>query len=262
MATGNLFRTDLYRIHNIVQNSMLSFPKDLLIETLREFFSQDSQFHYVKDQWGFPKTPDHTDLAPEAGLQDDVTTRLFIGEAFPYDMRYYPAILVRGGSFRYVPISISRNEELVQYRSLRITDGYNVTYSSVPNCFVLSGAWEGQLSIDILTNDLQSRDAITELVAAMIEIVHYRTFKHAGVFFRPINGGSPAESEDNNGKIYKQTITCDVRTEWRKEVPIDTIIDSINFCVDFGNLSNTPAQIAPNIRVNTTIELIETIQNL
>jgi hypothetical protein len=96
----------------------------------------------------------------------------------------------------------------------------------------------------------------------MIEIVHKKTFIHSGIFIKPISIGSPSEYEDNNDRIYKQTITCDIRTEWRQHIPIDSIMDAVTFCVDFGNLEVEPAVLAPNIRVSTSIEFLETIQNL
>ena len=119
MGTANTFKTDLYALHNYVQNTMLIHPKELMIEMLREFFSRDSYYHYVRDAWGFPLTPDHTDLSGDAGLNDDVTTRLYIGEAYRYDINYYPAILVRTGGSKYVPISMGREKGSVQYTTTR-----------------------------------------------------------------------------------------------------------------------------------------------
>lgn len=263
MGTGSINRSDVFHLNNIVQNTMLSHSKEVFIETLRDTFNSDSYFHYVRDEWGFPKTPDHTDLDSKAGLHDDVTTRLFIGEAFHYDMIYYPAILIRAGAFRYVPISMSRNEELVHYKITNYIDGYgNQTFVNTPDYFDLAGAWEGQIIIDILAGDLQARDELVDLVSAVIQIARFHEFKKAGVFIKPINIGTPSESDDNNDKIYKTSITCDVRTEWRQQIPIDSVIDSINFCVDFGDLSKKDPVLAVNLEIKTTLELIQTIQDL
>lgn len=40
-GTGNLERTDLYGIHNVVQNTLMSYPKELIIGVLRDEFSKD-----------------------------------------------------------------------------------------------------------------------------------------------------------------------------------------------------------------------------
>lgn len=263
MGTGNINKTDLYHINNIVQNTMLSHAKEVFTETLRDVFSNDSYFHYVRDAWGFPNTPDLTDVDSSAGLHDDVTTRIFIGEAFRYNMTYYPAILIRGGSFRYVPISMSRNEELVHYKVIRIVDGYgNEKLYSMPDYFDLAGAWEGQITIDILAGDLQARDELADLVSGIITIARFHEFKKSGVFIKPINISSPTESDDVNDKIYKVSITCDVRTEWRQQIPINSVVDSINFCIDFGDLTKSDPVFAANLEIKTALDFIKIVQDM
>lgn len=263
MGTGSIVKTDLYHINNIIQNTMLSHAKEVFIETLRDVFSQDSQYHYVRDAWGFPKTPNLTDVPSDSGQHDDVTTRLFIGEAFHYDMVFYPAILIRGGAFRYVPISMSRNEELIHYQITRFVDGYgNEKLTSTPDYFDLAGAWEGQITIDILAGDLQVRDELADLIAAIISIARFKEFQKAGVFIKPISIGSPTESDDRSNKIYKTSITCDVRTEWRQQIPIKSVIDTITFCVDFGDLIKPNPVLAPNLEVKTTVDLISSLLDM
>lgn len=260
MGTANFWKSDLNAIHGIVQNTMLSYPKQLLIEILKDEFGKDSYYHYVRDDWGFPHTPNLTDVPITAGLEDNLTTRLFIGEASRFDKKFYPAILVRGGSFRYVPISLSQNEGYIQHKAMRVLDGYgNERIYSVPQYFVLNGAWEGQLTIDILAGDSDARDDLVELVSGMITIVNRKTLEHSGVVFKPISGSSPSESDDGKGKIFKQTITCDIRTEWEQRIPIDTILNTIFFCVDFANLENEVPVIAPNLEAKTLIEIIESL---
>lgn len=237
---------------------MISFPKELLIETLRDEFAKDSYYHYVKDAWGFPNTPNLTDVPITAGLEDDVTTRLFIGEASRFDKKFYPAILVRGGGSKYVPISMSQNEGLIQYRAVRVLDGYgNERIYSMPSHFTLSGAWEGQLTVDILAGDSEARDELIEIVSALLTITNRKSLEHSGVVFKPISVGSPSESEDGRSKIYKQSITCDIRTEWNQIIPIDTVVNTIMFCVDFANLEADDPVIAPNLEAKSIIELIE-----
>ena len=263
MGTGNLIRSDLYAIHNVIQNSFFSYAKELLIETLKEEFSKDSFYHFVRDQWGFTKTPDLTDVPSDAGLKDDVTSRLFIGEAFRYDGKFYPAILVRGGSFKYVPISMSRNEGVVQNKTIRVLDGYgNEKLFTTPSHFALAGAWEGSITIDIWAGDLKARDDLLEIVSAILTFTNFKSLVNAGLLVKPVSVGSPSESDDLKDKIYKQSITCDVRTEWRQHIPIDSVVDAITFCIEFGDLSQTPKAIAPNLQVNSLIEFIEVIQDM
>ncbi len=263
MGTGSIVKTDLYAIHNIVQNTMMSYAKELFIETLREEFSKDSYYHYVRDPWGHPKTPDLTDIPIESGLHDDVTSRLFIGEAFRYDMKFFPAILVRAGGFKYVPISMSKNEGLIKYRALRILDGYgNEKIFSTPSYFALAGAWEGNVTVDILAGDIKARDDLAEIVSAILNITNFKTMKNAGVVVKPTSVGSPSEIDDYKDKVYKISVSCDVRTEWAQNIPIDSVVDAITFCIEFGSLIQDPPIIAPNIEIHSIVELVDMIQDM
>lgn len=263
MGTGSIVRTDLYAIHNIVQNTMMSYAKELFIETLREEFSKDSYYHYVRDRWGHAKTPDLTDVPIEAGLHDDVTTRLFIGEAFRYDMKFYPAILVRAGGFKYVPISMSRNEGVIKYRSLRVLDGYgNEKIFSTPSHFALAGAWEGNVTVDILAGDIIARDELAGIVSGILNITNFKSMQNAGVVVKPTSLGSPSEADDYKDKIYKISVSCDVRTEWAQNIPIDSVVEAIGFCIEFGSINQNLQTIAPNLEVHSIVELIDIIQDM
>lgn len=263
MGTGSIVKTDLYAIHNIVQNTMMSYAKELFIETLREEFSKDSYYHYVRDGWGHPKTPDLTDIPIEAGLQDDVTTRLFIGEAFRYDMKFFPAILVRAGGFKYVPISMSRNEGVIKHRALRILDGYgNEKIFSTPSHFALAGAWEGNVTVDILAGDIKARDDLAEIVSAILNITNFKSMINAGVVVKPTSIGSPSETDDYKDKIYKISVSCDVRTEWAQNIPIDSVLDAITFCIEFGAINQVPPVTAPNLEVHSIMQLVDIIQDM
>ena len=124
-ATGSIFSySDLYGLHNIVQSTNLSVIKQLIISQLRDFFSQDSYYHYERDSFGFPKTVNLTDVPSDAGLHDNATTRLYIGEYYRYKGVFYPAILVKSGAVKYTPLSINRERETVIYDEVFVVDGY------------------------------------------------------------------------------------------------------------------------------------------
>ena len=40
MSSNNFFKSDLYNVYNIIQASMLVYPKEVIITTLRDFFSK------------------------------------------------------------------------------------------------------------------------------------------------------------------------------------------------------------------------------
>lgn len=262
-GTGNLERSDLFEIHNVIQNTLLSNPKDIIIALLRNFYSEDSIYHYVSDEWGFPKVVDHTDLAQDAGIADDLTTRVYIAEAFRAGVIYYPSILVKTGSVNSVPISFNRNKETVRNTVMRVVDGYgNERIFVTPSHFIFTGAWEGQINIEVSARGIRERDDLVRLSMLFFTDIRFEEFRKAGILMKRISAGAPSEGEDGNEKLYKQTINLDIRTEWRREIPVENTVDSINICVDFGRLDTTPEQISPNITINTSVDLIDEIQNL
>lgn len=263
MSSGNFFKSDLYTLHNIVQNSMIAYTKDIVIATLRDFFSRDSYYHYVKDDFGFPNTPDHTDLPITAGLTDNTTTRLYIGENWRFDVIFYPAILVKNGGGRYVPISINMNKGDVHYSERAFQDGYgNISIFRNPDAFLFNGAWEGDLIIDIKTRSLRSRDELMDLVAIGLQNITFEALKKSGVIVKPLSWGSPSEIDDRNDKLFQQSFTIPVRTEWERRIPITNMFETLNFVIEFGRLDINPLPpAAPNLSIKTEITLFDLIMN-
>lgn len=253
MSTNNFWRSDLYTIHGIVQNSMIVYPKEIVIATLRDFFSRDTTWYgYRKDQWGFAKTVDETDLPLGAGLTDNTTTRLFIGENYRFDGIFYPAILVKHGGGRYVPVSFNRDATKVQWHFRTFEDGYgNVKAFRTPAAFVFSGAWEGSLSIDVMTRSLRARDELVELVAICLQQITFESLRRAGVTVKPLSWSAASETDDRNDKLYRQTLTIDIRSEWEVHQPIGNVIDAIHFAIEFGRTDVPNAPIAQNLTIDS-----------
>lgn len=273
MSSNNFFKSDLYGIYNIVQASMLVYPKEAVIDILRNFFSRDSYYHYSRDQWGFAATTDHTDLPPGADLPSGpgshpelnsnpvLPTRLFIGENYRYDAIYYPAILVKNGGSRYVPISINREQGSVYYSETIFEDGYgNQTLVRKPHSFITAGIWEGSVVVDVYSRSLRARDDLAELVGMCFAEVNFDTLHEVGIIVKPPVIGAPSEGDDRNDKLFRQSITLDVRTEWRREIPINNLIDAILFTVNFGGLTeNSPN--AANLTINTETSIVDMLLN-
>jgi hypothetical protein len=263
MATGSLNRSDLPKLHGIVQNSMITYPKEIVIDTLRNFFSQDSYYHYVKDVWGFPNTTDNTDLPLEAGLNDNSSTRLFIGENYRFDGIFYPAILVKHGGARYVPVSINRETGKVQWGFRTFEDGYgNFESLAYPQAFVFNGAWEGSLVIDIMTRSLTSRDQLLELVGIALVQLSFESLRKAGVVVKPPQISAPSEIDDRNDKLFRQTITIDIRTEWEVQKPIGSVLEVINFALEFGRVDVPDAPAAANLTINTDMTILDIMSSI
>jgi hypothetical protein len=271
MSSNNFFKSDLQNIYNIVQSSMIVYPKEAILAALKDYFSQDSYYHYSKDQWGFPNTTDHTDLIPgsdipttgngSAALTDNlISTRLYIGENYRNDSVFYPAILIKNNGSKYVPVSINRNKGTVQYEDIVYEDSFgHTTTVHRPSCFVTTGAWEGSIIIDVLSRSLRARDDLVETIGMLFTEIAVDSLYDVGVIVKPPNIGSPMETDDRNDKLFKQSITLDIRTEWRREIPISNIIDIICFTVTFENMSQDPPIPAQNLTINTDVSLLDII---
>jgi hypothetical protein len=274
MSSNNFFKSDLFGIYNIVQASMLVYPKEMIIETLRNYFSRDSYYAFSKDQWGFANTIDHTGLPPGADLPSGpgshpelnpnpvLPTRVFIGENYRYDNIYYPAILVKSGGSRYVPIDIARNQGTIYYDEILYEDGYgNTTLVRKPKSFVTAGIWEGSIIVDVYTRSLRARDDLMELIGMCFAEVNFETLHEVGVIVKPPVIGSPSEGDDRNDKLFRQSLTLDIRTEWRREVPVGNLIDAVLFTVNFGGLTpDSPA--SANLTINTETSIYDMLLNM
>ena len=93
--------------------------------------------------------------------------------------------------------------------------------------------------------------------------INWNNLYRQGVSIKPnLSIGSPAEIEDRNDKLYRQSIEISVRGEWRREIPITDFIDVINFCVEFGVVdSEGDYNESPNLQINTEIELGDLISD-
>jgi hypothetical protein len=248
-----------------VQNAMTLYPKELVVATLRKYFADDSMYHYVHDHFGFPKTPDHTDLPLDAGYHDDATSRLFIGEKYRYNVVYYPAILVAHGGATSVPISFNRENTCVKWEPMVFEDGYgNISTFKVPSHFIFAGAWEGTITIEIKARDLRTRDELVDLVSHSFVDTFFNDLAKSGLVIKAggVSSSAPSETDDRNDKLFMQTVTLQVRSEWRRHIPIINLVDIINVSMEFGTVGPPPGPIAPNLTINIQESITDMLANL
>ena len=258
MGTGSFFSSNLFSLYNVIQNTQILAPKELLISNLRNYFNKDTKYHYVNDEWGFPKTGDLTDVPSDAGINDNVTTRIFIGTEQRFDLAYLPAVLVKysGGSF--VPISFNSEDQCIQYDYRLYVDGYGNQYNiQIPVGLIYAGAYDSTFSIDVLAEGPQDRSTIVEAICMLFQSIARNDLTRAGLFIKSVKTDGETSEVYQNDMIYKQTITLECRSEWRRLIPISNIVEIINLCVEFGNISyNLPD---PNLQINYTYDLSDLI---
>lgn len=256
-SIGHIVRHDLNNINGIIQNTHASYIKETIIALLRDEFKKDSYYHYVEDEFGYPKVINMKDMPLGAGYSDDLTTRIYIGEKFRHDVIFYPSIIVSAGSISSTPISFNRDRGTVQYENILVVDeSGNYSNVTVPNAFCFVGAWEGTINVDITCRDgLSLDDLIAFCSIFFVDVAHDRLLR-AGILVKGVQSGSPSETRDREQEVlYKNTISLSVRSEWQRQIPVSNLIEFINFCVDFGHFDSSDSfEAAPNMSINTIVE--------
>jgi len=261
MTSSHSFKSDLNGIHHIVQNVMNLHSKELVLFSLKDFFAQDTFYRYVTDRYGYAKVVDVTDLPLDAGINDDSTTRLCIQEAFRMEADFFPALIVRSGSFNSVPISFNRENSTIQWDSLIFQDGYgNIKTFKTPTHFIFAGAWEGSINVDVLSRDMRSRDDLVDLVSLRFVDIAFNELVKEGMIVTGVSTAGPSETDDRNHKLFKDTVTLKIRTEWRRKIPVGNIIEIINTAIEFGTVPD--GIVSPNLTVNSELTLTEVLSNL
>jgi len=256
MARGNqyLVYSDIYALDKIVQNSGIMFGRNLLIDTLREIFARDREYKFVRDEFGFPKTPDHKGLDANAGLADDATTRLFIGSSYRYDVSYLPGITVRQTSTSYKPISFNSNIWDLEYEFRKTVDGYGtVTYSRVPVSYNYAGAWEQTFEVKVTSKSLDDTINIVDIIMVSLQNTYRNILTNNGLFIKHVRAsGEGTETIGSNDPLYVMTVTLETYSEWRRSIPVSNVIERITACFDFDITESDPPANSLVVKVDLT----------
>jgi len=254
MATSHRVFSDIFDLKHFVRQVAVSQGKNLIIDTLRETFRQDTFYRYGTDAFGFPLTPDLTDLPPDIG--EERTTRIFIGDIYRYDKRYLPAITVRQTGGRYYAVSFNQNETY-RYRVDLVIDGYgNRSLVKVPTHKIFAGAWDQTFEVQVAAESTPDREELADIVAGVLQASERLTVQDAGLFIRSVSFGGEREEDWANDKVYIQSINVETFSEWRRELPIADIVETINFCFNFGILGGDSNVNV--VTVLTTEDAVET----
>lgn len=249
--------TDIFNLEYIVSDVGMVAGKNILIDVLRNIFAQDREYKYVSDVFGFPKTPSHLNLDPEAGLDDDETTRIFIGSTYRYDIKFNPSIIVKHTGSRYVPISFNQNLLGIINRKEIITDGYgNSSVIYTPAYHTLMGAWDQTFEVKIVAENEIDREEIADIVQVSLMGTRRMDLQHAGLFIKTMSTSGETEEKYSNDYLYMVSISLDTRSEWKVHIPISDIIERIGVCLTFNTIGGS---VADGLTINEQITLADTI---
>jgi len=249
--------TDIFNLEYVVQNTSIVHGKNILIDTLRNIFSQDREYKYVSDIFGFPKTPSHLNLDPEAGLDDEETTRIFIGSTYRYDIKFNPSIIVKSTGSKYVPISFNQNLLGTINRKEIITDGYgNSSTTYTPVYKTLVGAWDQTFEIKIIAENEMDREEIADIVQVTLMGTRRLDLQRAGLFIRSMTTSGEVEEKYSNDYIYMISINLDARSEWKVHIPVSNVMERIGVCMTFNTIDGVASD---SLAINEQITMADTI---
>jgi hypothetical protein len=243
--------SDIFNLECVVQQDGMVYTKNVLIDTLRDIFSQDRQFKYVNDVFGFPKTPNHLGLDSDAGLDDEDTTRIFIGGSYRYDVKFNPSIIVRNTGSRYTPVSFNQDFLGTMSRVQVLTDGYgNHTTINTPTHNIRVGAWDQTYEVKIIAENEVDREEIADIVQIALMGSRRQELHNAGVFVKGMSTTGENEVPYANDFLYTVAVNLEIRTEWRIHIPISNICEKIGLCLTFKTLEG---DVADALSVNESI---------
>jgi hypothetical protein len=243
-GSGTKVFSDIYELDHIVRHSGIMVGRNMLIDVLREVFRRDREYHYVHDKFGYPKTPSHLGLDAEAGHEDSVTTRIYIGATHREDISFLPAITVRPASISNFPISFNQNRGTYQYGFQKLVDGYgNQSIIRVPTAITYSGGWEQSFEIKVSSRSLEDTISIADIILISLEGVYRDDLQQNGLFLKTISASG--QSEENIGEadpIFHISISTSTFSEWKREIPISNLVNRIQLCFNFDiSAQDTPA---------------------
>jgi hypothetical protein len=249
-GSGTQLFSDIFNLDNVIQNTGLQVGRNMLIDILREIFARDTEWRYRKDIFGYPKTPSLLGLEETAGLDDDESTRIFIGSTYRYDIAYLPAITIRPTNIAYKPVSFNQNQGSVSYGRQLVTDGYGVeTFVKVPLAFVNAGAWDQTFEVKISSYSPEDTFAITDAVLQSLQGTFRNNLQDNGLFIKRISGGGETtENINQNDPIFHSTLSVETYSNWRREIPIANMVDRVLFCMDIDAASGDPPSTGLSVK--------------
>lgn len=220
--------SNFFSDNHIIQQVCMTQPRNLIIDVLRMHFSRDNSFTYRADEYGFPLTRDMTGL----DIDSELTTKIMITDAYRYEVKFHPSIIVKSNGGNYKPISFNQNGTY-KYRKHIVENAFGQkTEVKIPTHRVYAGAWELNYTIEIYSESHSELEELVDIVAMIFQYVSWNELRANGVIVKNISIGSENAEAYANDYVYSQTITLPIRSEWRVEIPVEDLVEKIVFYFD------------------------------
>lgn len=248
--------SSFFEDNHVVQQTAIVHPKTLLIDGLRHVFRNDSIYTYRDDEFGYPLTPDQTGV----DIDSDETTKILISDAYRYEIKFFPAIVIKSSGGAYKPLSFNQNMTY-KYRRDMVQSEYGGTrFVSTPTHRVYAGRWELGFDVAIYSESQSELEELTDIVSLALQYVLWNELRANGLFINQVRIGAEAAEPYANDYVYNTSISLSTLSEWRVEIPIENIVEKIAFSIQ-PTWHPIPGQKGPedvmSNRFNDIIELTE-----
>jgi hypothetical protein len=217
--------SSFFNDNHIVQQTAIVHPKTLLIDGLRKIFRNDSIFTYRDDEYGYPLTPDQTGI----DVDTEYTTKILISDTFRYEVKFFPAIVIKSNGGSYKPVSFNQNMTY-KYKTEAVQNDYGaVKILSSPTHRIYAGMWDLGFEIGIYSESQSELQELVDIVSLALQYVLWNDLRASGLFIKGLQIGAESSEQYANDYVYSTSITASTLSEWRVEIPIDNVVEKMVF---------------------------------
>jgi hypothetical protein len=196
----------------------VKYIKDVIINSLRDVFSRDPDYTYIKDEDGIFPDFDNENLG------------IVITDVFNYDVEFLPAITIRVNSSTLVPVSFNQNQFTLDYEK---DESGNLVRDAagkpIPVWQEFSGLYDTTATLNVHTWDPLAREELVTRVAIMFKhVLRDQLYADFGFFVKEVTVGGESETDYHNDFIYSQPVSITVLTGWNNRIPIEGPLEGIN----------------------------------
>lgn len=248
--------SNFFEDNHIVQQTAIVHPKTLIIDGLRKVFRNDSIYTYRDDEYGYPLTPDHTGV----DVDTDATTKILISDTYRYEVKFFPAIVIKSGGGSYKPLSFNQNMTY-KYRTDYIQNDYGaVREVKTPTHRIYAGRWELGFEVSIYSESQSELEELVDIVSLALQYVLWNELRANGLFISQLRVGAENAEPYANDYVYNTSVSLTTLSEWRVEIPIENLVEKIAFSIQPTWHPIPGFQGGPNLlskKFNDIVELTE-----
>jgi len=236
--------------HPILSTNHVVYVKDVVINALRDMFSRDAEYTYIRENNGI--LPDFEN--PNLGV--------VITDVYSYEVVFLPAITVRVNSSNLVPISFNQNHSTLDYQR----DGYGQLVHDnygrpIPIYQEFAGLYKTSLTIGIATWTPLDREKLVTKVAIFFQhLLRDQLSADFGFFAENVSVGGESEQEYSNDYIFSQTVNVEALTQWTNRIPLGEELLAINLQIVGDMTENPPLPTKKDIEESSRVDWLDEIR--